>query len=111
MINKIIRDCLAAAAISLAAAGCGSTGSNAAPMDAEVIRAGVKARVSEQTLRAGRMLFVSRCVECHTLPVISDHSLKAWPHLVDTMAGRADLKPGEHQALTAYILAVRAQEK
>ena len=80
-------------------------------MTHEVVRAGARAHINEQTLREGRALFVSRCIECHTLPVVSRYDPVAWPWLVDDMAERASLKPGEREALVAYILAVRAQPK
>jgi hypothetical protein len=91
-------------------AGCQSEG-GPAPMTPEVVRAGVHAHIDEQTLRKGRILFVSRCIECHTLPVVAHHSPTAWPYIVDHMAKRADLKPAEREAIVAYVLAVRAQTK
>ena len=90
--------------------GCQSSISPA-PMTHEVIRAGARAHVEERTLREGRALFVSRCIECHTLPLVSRYDAVAWPWLVDDMAERASLKPAEREALVAYILAVRAQTK
>jgi len=78
-------------------------------MTHEVVRAGERAHVDERTLREGRSLFVSRCIECHTLPVVSRYDPVAWPWLVDNMAHRASLKPAEREALVAYLLAVRAQ--
>jgi len=80
-------------------------------MTHEVVRAGERAHVDESTLREGRSLFVSRCIECHTLPVVSRYDPVAWPWLVDNMAHRASLKPAEREALVAYLLAVRAQTR
>jgi mono/diheme cytochrome c family protein len=60
-------------------------------------------------LTAGRNVFVNRCIECHTLPRIRDYDPAEWPHLVNTMAPRANLTPAEHEALIAYILAARQQ--
>ena len=78
-------------------------------MTHEVVRAGERAHIDESTLREGRRLFVSRCIECHTLPVVSRYDQVAWPWLVDDMSVRAGLKPAERKALVAYILAVRVQ--
>lgn len=64
---------------------------------------------SQQILMQGRALFVSRCIDCHVLPVISKYSADEWPALADQMSGRASLKPGERDAIVAYILAARAQ--
>jgi hypothetical protein len=58
-------------------------------------------------LREGRTLFVSRCIECHTLPAVSKHTAAEWPALIDEMAGRANLKPEQRVAVLAYILAAR----
>jgi hypothetical protein len=66
-------------------------------------------RIDLVTLRKGRALFVSRCIECHTLPVVVQHSAAQWPGLIDEMADRANLKPAERKAVLAYILAARAQ--
>jgi len=78
-------------------------------MTHEVVRAGARAHIDQRTLQEGRTLFVSRCIECHTLPVVSRYDPVAWPWLVDDMAARASLKPAEREAIVAYILAVRAQ--
>ena len=61
-------------------------------------------------LREGRTLFVHRCIECHTLPVIWRYSLQDWPGIVNSMSHRASLKLAERDAIVAYILAVRAQQ-
>ena len=61
-------------------------------------------------LREGRTLFVHRCIECHTLPVLWRYSTEDWPDIVDSMSHRASLKPAEREAIVAYILAVRFAE-
>ncbi|MEP7014181.1 MAG: cytochrome c [Verrucomicrobiota bacterium] len=66
-------------------------------------------KVSLVSLREGRVLFASRCIECHTLPPVWYYKRDDWPGLVDTMAQRAHLKPGERDAIVAYILATREQ--
>jgi hypothetical protein len=66
-------------------------------------------RLDEQTLREGRRLFVTRCIQCHTLPVVWYYANSDWPGIVRSMADRASLKPAEEKALAAYIRAVRAQ--
>jgi hypothetical protein len=64
-------------------------------------------RIDLVTLRKGRALFVLRCIECHTLPAVAQHSAAQWPGLIDEMADRANLKPAERKAVLAYILAAR----
>lgn len=78
-------------------------------MAAEVIRAGAGMQVDEQTLRDGRRLFVSRCIQCHTIPIVWYYAKRDWPEIVRSMADRASLKPVEEKAIVAYICAVRAQ--
>jgi len=56
-------------------------------------------------LATGRKLFVSRCLECHTLPSATQHSRDEWPHLVNRMSGRANLSTSEQAALGAYLRA------
>jgi mono/diheme cytochrome c family protein len=92
---------------ALAFAGC-QTSSFAPPtLDTAIIRMGAARHADERTLNAGRDIFVSRCIECHTLPVISRYPASAWPGLVDQMAKRADLKSAERDAIVAYLVAVR----
>ena len=56
-------------------------------------------------LATGRKLFVSRCLECHTLPSVAGHSRNEWPHLVNRMSGRANLSASEQAAIVAYLRA------
>ncbi len=62
-------------------------------------------------LREGRTLFVHRCIECHTLPVLWHYRTEDWPEIVSSMSHRASLKPAEREAIVAYILAVRSAER
>jgi cytochrome c5 len=56
-------------------------------------------------LATGRKLFVSRCLECHTLPSVTKHSRDEWPHFVSRMSGRANLSGSEQNAIVAYLRA------
>ena len=56
-------------------------------------------------LQNGRRLFVSRCLECHTLPPATRYTRNQWPHLVSRMSGRANLSTGEQTAIVAYLRA------
>ncbi len=64
--------------------------------------------IARATLREGRVLFVHRCIECHTLPVVWHYTTNDWPEIVDSMSARASLKPAERDAILAYIIAARA---
>jgi len=65
-----------------------------------------RGQVDMATLEHGRKLFVSRCIECHTLPPVASRTAEKWPHTVDRMAKRASLKPAERDAMVAYLQAV-----
>jgi len=60
---------------------------------------------SAKELATGRNLFVSRCLECHTLPSVTKHSPDEWPHLVSRMSGRANLSASDQSAIIAYLRA------
>jgi hypothetical protein len=64
-----------------------------------------------QFLTEGRNLFVSRCIDCHSLPPIFKYSSERWPGFVEKMSGRAHLQPTQRDAIVAYILAARAQSR
>ncbi len=64
--------------------------------------------IAPATLREGRTLFVHRCIECHTLPVVWHYNTDDWPKIVDSMSARASLKRPERDAILAYIIALRA---
>jgi mono/diheme cytochrome c family protein len=99
--------CLALTAFVLLT-GC-QTGSETVPLIT-----GKGARETGQStsiLRDGRALFVRRCIECHALPVVSRHRVEVWPALVARMAARADLKPAERDAITAYVVALGKLEQ
>jgi len=91
-------------------ASCESTRNQPPPVTAEFAKIDARPaslRTSLATLREGRALFVSRCIECHTLPAIGKHTAAEWPALIDEMAGRANLKSEQRGAVLAYILAAR----
>jgi hypothetical protein len=56
-------------------------------------------------LQNGRRLFVSRCLECHTLPPVTRYTREQWPHLVSRMAARANLSAADQKAITFYLRA------
>jgi cytochrome c5 len=66
---------------------------------------------SAKDLATGRNLFVSRCLECHTLPSVTKHSPDEWPHLVSRMSGRANLSVGEQATIVAYLRAASASAR
>ncbi len=90
---------------------CETTNFPPPPVAAEFAQTAARQHVDLAALRDGRALFVSRCIECHTLPAVSQHSATEWSRIIDEMAGRASLKPAERDAIVAYISATRAQAR
>jgi mono/diheme cytochrome c family protein len=86
-------------------AACESTGFAPPPVTPQMAKTG-RREVSLATLQQGRKLFVSRCIECHTLPPVSSRTAMKWPGAVDRMSARARLQPAERDALFAYLQAV-----
>ena len=86
--------------------GCETLTTNNAPP----VTAKMTSSRNVNVLNDGRQLFVNRCIDCHSLPVIAEHSSSEWPGLVDKMSGRAHLKPGQQDAIVAYILAVKSSK-
>ena len=83
----------------------------APPVTSQMLAASVRkeSHANIAMLRQGRTLFVHRCIECHTLPVVWHYRTDEWPGIVSSMLHRASLKPAEREAIVAYILAVRSQ--
>jgi mono/diheme cytochrome c family protein len=91
-------------------AGC--AGPNPPNVTPRMVAASPGGSVTVAQLQHGRSLFASRCIECHTLPALTDHSASEWPHIIDEMAGRANLKASEREEVLAYVLAaVRVQSR
>lgn len=92
------------AAVLLLFALIGCAGKFAGPPPVTAAMAGPRGDIGQ--LERGRKVFASRCLECHTLPNVAEHSASAWPVILNRMSKRADLTPAEHEALQSYILAV-----
>jgi hypothetical protein len=90
--------------------GCKST-NYAPPITSQMTTAKKGQDVGLATLREGRTLFVHRCIECHTLPIVWYYSIEDWPKIVNSMSHRASLKPAERDAIIAYISAVRSKKQ
>lgn len=92
-------------------AGCGATSTVPPPVTSEMAKIHAPGSKGVATLHQGRTLFVSRCIECHTLPAYWHYSNEEWPRLIDTMAHRSHLKSAERDAILAYIRAARAKAR
>lgn len=96
-------------------AGCESISQAPPPVTSDMVKKSGKlkdpaARQMRLTeLQNGRILFGSRCIECHTLPPVWHYTNQEWPRIIDSMAERAQLKSEERDAMVAYILAARVK--
>jgi cytochrome c5 len=56
-------------------------------------------------LKGGRRLFVARCASCHELPVPNVKTPDEWASVIDEMAPRAHLTPGDRDQVLRYLSA------
>ncbi len=96
------------AVLALLLAGCESTPSNAPPISPALIRSGAREHADARLLTEGRSLLLNRCIQCHALPETAKYSPARLREIVATMAGRANLKAGEREAVLQYLLAARS---
>ena len=100
---------IAAAACALILASCEASSQSAPPVNAAFLRAGHQKPSEAGTLEEGRAIFVSRCIACHALPNVTNYDATRIPGIVSFMSQRAHLSPEQRDAVTKYLLAVRAQ--
>jgi len=86
-----------------------TTLTSAPPVTAAFVRAGKHKQADAQTLAAGRKVFLNRCIPCHALPEIARYDSERLPGIVNWMSGRAHLTAEQKDALTEYLLTVKAQ--
>jgi cytochrome c2 len=91
--------------LALLLAACATNSFAPPPVSPALIARAQHDHTTAQQLSAGRNLFLHRCLECHTLPVVTKYSPDEWPHLVSRMAPRADLSADEEQSIVAYLRA------
>ena len=98
------------ATLSLAAglgvtAACAASLRHPSPQDA-VLLAPRWPGTTLEDLERGRSLYVRRCSGCHTLVLPGTHPPGEWPKLVDDMAAKARLRPGERDDVVRFLVAV-----
>lgn len=109
---------IALAAIMMAACGSSkksSTPSAAAPSiipgDAQLTA--IKAKYPDATaeqLKQGHSIFIGACTNCHRQYNIFKRSEASWLHEIDDMSPKANLTAVEKDALTKYILSMKATQ-
>ena len=65
---------------------------------------------TEGSLQAGRDLFLKNCNSCHDYPDLAAIPDERWPHILDKMARKADLDPGQRDAVLHFVLASRSEQ-
>lgn len=109
---------VAVSAIIMAACGSSkksSTPSAAAPSiipgDAQLIA--IKAKYPDATaeqLKQGHSIYIGACTNCHGQKNIFKRSEASWLHEIDDMSPKAKLTAEEKDALTKYILSLKATQ-
>ena len=63
--------------------------------------------VGQADLVQGRETYIARCSSCHNLYSPMRRAADAWAPMVDKMAPRAKLRPGERDQILKYLIAAR----
>jgi hypothetical protein len=88
--------------------GCETTVTNAPPITAPLIRAGVRQQADARVLAEGRSTLLNSCIQCHAVPDVAKFSPDRLRRIVAIMSDRAHLGPEEEEALAKYLLTVRS---
>jgi len=94
---------------------CGTSKKTPAPsiIPGEAELAAIKAKypdVTAQTLTKGHSIYIGACTNCHGQKNIFKRSEASWMHEIDDMSPKAHLTAEEKDALTKYILAMKATQ-
>jgi|APLak6261675434_1056106.scaffolds.fasta_scaffold29371_1 mono/diheme cytochrome c family protein len=101
-------------------AACGSSKKSSAPSAAapsiipgDAQLTAIKAKYPDATaeqLKQGHSIFIGACTNCHGQYNIFKRSEASWLHEIDDMSPKANLTAVEKDALTKYILAMKAAQ-
>lgn len=101
-------------------AACGSSKKTSAPSAAapsiipgDAQLTAIKAKYPDATaeqLKQGHSIFIGACTNCHGQYNIFKRSEASWLHEIDDMSPKANLTAVEKDALTKYILAMKAAQ-
>lgn len=92
----------AAVCAALHLAGCGSL-EPSAPAVTPAVAAAARADIGE--LEHGRLIYTTRCVECHAAERIPRYSRAEWQEILPRMADEARLNDAQDCAVRAYVMA------
>lgn len=81
------------------------------PGDAQVTAIKVKyPEVTLSTLTEGHSIYIGACTNCHGQKNIFKRSEASWLHEIEDMSPKANLTAAQKDALTKYILAMKATQ-
>ena len=105
---------------TLIISGCGSTKKSSTPsapvvniIPGEAQLAAIKVKFPDATtaqLTEGHSIYVGACTNCHGQKNIFKRSEASWLHEIDDMSPKANLTPAQKDALTKYILSMKATQ-
>ncbi len=91
--------------MALAVGGCGSL----APVAPAVTPAmAASARTDIGVLELGRLIYTTRCTECHNAERVGRYSRSEWMGILPRMAVDARLNDAQDRAVRAYVMALSA---
>ena len=93
----------------LIAGGCAAALRQATPEDATFLAPRWPGTTLED-LQRGRSLYVRRCSGCHNVYLPRAFPPEKWPGLVDEMAVKARLGPGERDDMVRFLVAVASDD-
>ena len=106
---------IALSAVIMTACGSSKKSSTPAPSiipgDAQLTA--IKAKYPDATaeqLKQGHSIYIGACTNCHGQKNIFKRSEASWLHEIDDMSPKAKLTAVEKDALTKYILAMKATQ-
>lgn len=102
---SILRTVCAALAIMWATTGCTEVVPRVTPEFMARVQA-VAPTADERHISAGRVIYVNHCGSCHAMPAPTSVPIDRWPQVMDVMARKSHLRPGERQDIDRYIAAV-----
>ena len=89
--------------VALLLGGCGSLEPVAPPVTAALA---ASARTDVGELEHGRVIYTTRCTECHNAERIGRYSRREWVDILERMSGEANLNVAQDRAVRAYVMAL-----
>jgi len=94
------------AATGLLLASCATTADLAPPIDALLAERAVARGMSVEGLERGRLVYITKCTNCHSPEPVTAYAEAAWPGIIQDMAPRTGLDEQEQRDVLAYVRAI-----